>query len=225
MDTVLVLITPAPVERANQATALVASFLAGQNERTLRAYRNDLEGFYSFLRPGDVDEAARILLSRGHWEANALVLAYHTDMVTRKLHAATINRRLAAVCSLVKLTWTLRIVPWSLEVEDLKAQAYRDTRGPGRQGFLTSWKRRRAGQTGKPSGTAPSSVSFMTWPSAARKWCPWTWRTWTWKPGPSLFWARAGPRRSASSSRSRQRPLCPRGSAPGGRSRDLSSST
>jgi len=56
-------------------------------------------------------------------------------MVGRKLQAATVNRRLAAVRSLVKLARTLGMVPWSIEVENLKAQAYRDTRGPGRQGF------------------------------------------------------------------------------------------
>jgi integrase/recombinase XerC len=53
----------------------------------------------------------------------------------RKLQAATINRRLAAIRSLVKLSRTLGMVPWSLEVENLKVHAYRDTRGPGRQGF------------------------------------------------------------------------------------------
>lgn len=135
MDTALVPMTPAPVERANKAAALVASFLAGRNERTLRAYRNDLEDFRSYLKAGDVDEAARILLSRGHGEANALVLGYRADMVDRKLQSATVNRRLAAVRSLVKLARTLGMVPWSIEVENLKAQAYRDTRGPGRQGF------------------------------------------------------------------------------------------
>jgi integrase/recombinase XerC len=135
MDAALVPMTPAPVERTNKAAALVAAFLAGRNERTLRAYRNDLEDFRSYLKAGDVDEAARILLSRGHGEANALVLAYRADMVTRKLQAATVNRRLAAVRSLVKLARTLGMVPWSIEVENLKAQAYRDTRGPGRQGF------------------------------------------------------------------------------------------
>lgn len=135
MDTALVPTTAVPVERANKAAALVASFLAGRNERTLRAYRNDLEDFRSFLGAVDVDEAARIVLSRGHGEANALVLAYRADLVGRKLQAATINRRLSAIRSLVKLARTLGMVPWSLEVENLKTQAYRDTRGPGRHGF------------------------------------------------------------------------------------------
>lgn len=135
MEIALVRTTAAPPEQTNKSSVLVASFLAGRNERTLRAYRNDLEDFRSFLRAGDVDAAARTLLSRGHGEANALALAYRADLVARKLQAATVNRRLAAIRSLVKLARTLGMVPWSLEVENLKAQAYRDTRGPGRQGF------------------------------------------------------------------------------------------
>jgi integrase/recombinase XerC len=52
-------------------------------------------------------------------------------MTACRLQAATINRRLAALRSLVKLTNTLGLVSWTLAVENVKAQAYRDTRGPG----------------------------------------------------------------------------------------------
>ena len=135
MNNALVPMTSAPVVRANKSAALVVSFLAGRNERTLRAYRADLEDFRSFLKAEDAEEAARILLSQGHGEANALALAYRADLAGRKLQAATINRRLAAVRSLVKLARTLGMIPWSLEVGNLKSQSYRDTRGPGRQGF------------------------------------------------------------------------------------------
>lgn len=127
--------TSALASCANQTSALVAAFLGGRNERTLRAYRGDLEDFRRYLKAEDMDEAVRILLSRGHGGANALVLAYRVDMAERRLQAATINRRLAAVRSLVKLARTLGMVSWSIEVENLKAQTYRDTRGPGRQGF------------------------------------------------------------------------------------------
>ena len=56
-------------------------------------------------------------------------------MTDRGLQAATINRRLAALRSLVKLANTLGLVPWTLAVENVKTQAYRDTRGPGLDGF------------------------------------------------------------------------------------------
>jgi integrase/recombinase XerC len=41
---------------------------------------------------------------------------------------------LAALRSLVKLARTLGLVPWTLEVEGVKAEGYRDTKGPGAEG-------------------------------------------------------------------------------------------
>ena len=85
------------------ARRLVAAFLSGRNERTLRAYRQDLEDFRAFMNAETPEDAARLLLSRGHGEANAVALAYKNDLMERKLSAATVNRRLAALRSLVRL--------------------------------------------------------------------------------------------------------------------------
>jgi integrase/recombinase XerC len=114
---------------------LVNAFFAGRNARTVAAYRQDLECFRLFAGADTLTAAAERLLSQGQGEANALALAYKAELVERKLSAATINRRLAALRSLVKLARTLGIVPWTLEVQNVKAKAYRDTRGPGRRGF------------------------------------------------------------------------------------------
>ncbi len=53
----------------------------------------------------------------------------------RRPSANTINRRLTALRSLVKLGRTLGLVSFTLEVQSVKADPYRDTRGPGRAGF------------------------------------------------------------------------------------------
>ncbi len=53
----------------------------------------------------------------------------------RELAANTINPRLTALRSLVKLGRTLGVVSWTIEVQSVKADPYRDTRGPGRAGF------------------------------------------------------------------------------------------
>lgn len=129
-----------PVEPFD-ARELVGAFLAGRNAQTFAAYRADLEDFRGFLvrssrlaPSASADEAARLLLSRGHGAANGVALAYRADLLERAFAAATVNRRLAALRSVVKLAGTLGIVPWKLEVAAVEAQGYRDTRGPGADG-------------------------------------------------------------------------------------------
>jgi integrase/recombinase XerC len=55
-------------------------------------------------------------------------------MLERGLAPATVNRRLAAVRSLVALARTLGMVPWELSVAGVRSEAYRDTAGPGKRG-------------------------------------------------------------------------------------------
>jgi integrase/recombinase XerC len=116
-------------------TDLVQAFLRGRNQKTIEAYRRDLEDFRAFLGSPTIDDAAKILLSRGPGEANAVALAYKTHLIERGLQSATVNRRLAALRSLVKLARTLGLTVYTLQVENMKSQAYRDTRGPGKNGY------------------------------------------------------------------------------------------
>jgi integrase/recombinase XerC len=118
------------------AQRLYAAFLAGRSPPTLRAYRRDLADFAAFAGGGGPADAAGLLLARGQGGANALALAYRADLLARGLSPATVNRRLAALRSLVKLARTLGQVAWALDVEGVRAQGYRDTRGPGQDGFL-----------------------------------------------------------------------------------------
>ncbi len=114
---------------------LVAAFLSGKSARTIAAYRGDLEGFRLHVGVATMDEAAHALLGRGHGEANATALSYRAELLAAGLAPATINRRLAALRSLVTLARTMGLVPWELAVSNVASVAYRDTRGPGRDGF------------------------------------------------------------------------------------------
>jgi integrase/recombinase XerC len=116
------------------AEGLLAAFLSGRSECTRRAYSQDLDDFRQFLGMDKVSEAARFLLSRSHGNANAVALAWKTNLQERGLQSATINRRLAALRSLVQLARMLGIVAWTLQVKNVRAESYRDTRGPGRRG-------------------------------------------------------------------------------------------
>jgi integrase/recombinase XerC len=126
--------TPEALVKAEPADELLATFPSGRSDCTRRAYNQDLDDFRRFLGTNIVSEAAHLLLSRGHGNANSLALAWRANLQERRLQATTINRRLAALRSLVQLARTLGIVPWTLEVRNVRAESYRDTRGPGRRG-------------------------------------------------------------------------------------------
>jgi len=128
---------PALPQARMDASRLVEAFLRGRNERTINAYRRDLDDFAAFLQEPDRDAAARRLFAGTGGEANTLVLSYRDHLVERKLSPATVNRRLAAVRSMVKLARVLGLVAWSIEIPGLKAQTYRDTAGPGREAYLS----------------------------------------------------------------------------------------
>jgi integrase/recombinase XerC len=120
-----------PLAKDHPARRLVDAFLKGRNENTLRAYRKDLEDFARFTRTPGVEEATEKLLKLPPGRANELALAYRTDLVERKLQPSTVNRRLASLRAFVKLARMLGMVTWSIEVENLSSDPYRDTRGPG----------------------------------------------------------------------------------------------
>jgi integrase/recombinase XerC len=105
------------------------------NPNTLRTYQQALSDFATFAGAADGQQAARLLLLHGPGEANHLALAYRASMIERDLSAATINNRLAAVRSQVKLARTLGLVGWSLDVGNVKARSYRDTAGTGAAGY------------------------------------------------------------------------------------------
>lgn len=130
-----------PASDLGRVPELVARFLDRRKESTIQAYRQDLRDFQAFVAARNAEAAAAYLLAQGHGEANSLALAYQGDLSARGLAASTVNRRIAALRSLVKLARVLGLVPWSLEVENLSATAYRDTRGPGREGYLALLRR------------------------------------------------------------------------------------
>jgi integrase/recombinase XerC len=144
------IITPTPTQQTQQAlvtvspgklatiagpSRLVDVFLSGKSKTTLLAYRADLEAFSRFLGKSTIDEAADAFLGYGHGMANQVALSYRAQMLESGLAPATCNRRLAAVRSLVKLARVIGRVTWVLEIPAVRSEKYRDTKGPGLQGF------------------------------------------------------------------------------------------
>jgi len=129
------IIEGSPLVSATETSRLVSTFLSGRSQRTIDAYQRDLEDFRQYLGAVSVDAAARLLLASAHGTANATALDYRTHLLNRGLQPSTINRRLAALRSLVKLANTIGLVSWSISIPGVKSEKYRDTRGPGVDGF------------------------------------------------------------------------------------------
>lgn len=119
------------------AERLYRAFLESQTTNTRAAYAKDMEFFAAFLGEPSATSAMSRLLALSGGEGNALLLDYRTHMVDAKLAPSTINRRLSAIRSAAKLARTIGFSNWDPEVAGLKAQAYRDTTGPGLEGTRT----------------------------------------------------------------------------------------
>lgn len=129
------LMTPELVGERYMAAGLTETFLKSKSARTRAAYGQDLSDFASFLGVPDLTRATHRLVSAGLGEANGITLQYRSHMLERGLSPATVNRRLSALRALIQLARMLGLVRWTLEVPGVPAQALRDTRGPGLDGY------------------------------------------------------------------------------------------
>lgn len=123
---------------------LYAAFLSGRSPHTRDAYARDVATFATYLGESTPAAAMARLLALSSGEANGLVLDYRAHMTTAGLTPATINRRLSAIRSAVKLARTLGLTSWTPEIDGLKVQAYRDTIGPGVDGTRAMLARARS---------------------------------------------------------------------------------
>jgi integrase/recombinase XerC len=125
----------APTLSEETAGDLLAAFLSGRKGSTLKTYIQGLQDFAGFLCCADPIGAVQKFLSSSPGNANALALSYRADMMNRGLSSATVNVRLAALRSVVKMARTLGMLTWTLEVAGLRHEPYRDTKGTGRDGY------------------------------------------------------------------------------------------
>jgi integrase/recombinase XerC len=122
----------APLDRT-ATQKQIALFLENASETTRVAYAHDLDDYARYADAPTAHEAIAALLASGHGLANARALAYRNALRKRRLAAATINRRLAALRSCVRLARLIGMIAWTIDVPGL-FEAYRDTKGPGVDG-------------------------------------------------------------------------------------------
>lgn len=115
---------------------LIASFLQARGVRTRRIYAQDLDHFAKHLGRTSPAEAIASLLVMPQGEAHAVVSRYRDDMSAHGYAPATVNRRIATLRSIVTTAQTFGLVPWALKIKGVRSKRFRDTRGPGKEGFL-----------------------------------------------------------------------------------------
>ena len=129
MNTALMEAPPVSIEAS--PPDLLASFFGKYGPRTREAYLAGLRDFARHLGAPDVPTAARWLLACSHGQANHAALRYQTALKARGLAPATVNLRLTAVRALVALAQRLGTIPWSISLDSLPVERYRETAGPG----------------------------------------------------------------------------------------------
>ena len=130
-------------ERAPDAHRLIERWMEGRSPNTVRAYGRDLAHFSTWRGTANVGEAITALIGGSMGEANELIHQYRGVMLDAGLAPATVNRRLSALRSIVQLGRSFGMVPWTVEVDGVRSEAYRDTAGPGLDG-VTAVKRQAA---------------------------------------------------------------------------------
>lgn len=117
---------------------ILAELLADKRSpETRRAYAKDLKDFFAHVASSDPSPTLiRQFLELERFTAISLVLQYKAGLIDRGLKEATVNRRLAAVKSLVAYAQKIGRCTWSLqEISGEKIKQYRDTSGVGTDHF------------------------------------------------------------------------------------------
>jgi hypothetical protein len=125
---------PTALALQDAVPGLVELWLQSQTPNTRRAYQVSVQDFAKSI--GAEQDTAVMMLLAGRGPANALALAYRIDLGRRGKANSTVNLRLSALRSLVAHARSLDLVDWALEIKGVAQKQYRDTRGPGRAGFM-----------------------------------------------------------------------------------------
>lgn len=129
--------TPTLLELAGDSDVLAELVADKRSLNTRHAYSKDWKDFFQFIAASDPKpELVTEFLQLERFRAVALVLKYKAHLIERGLKEATINRRLAAIKSLVSFARKLGQCDYTLEdVKSEKVRPYRDTTGISKEAY------------------------------------------------------------------------------------------
>ena len=152
-----------PVSPSTDWERVLTDWLATKRSpHTRRVYRRDIENFLS-----DIGTELGKFLTLDRHKAFELVSRYKGELVTKGLKSATINRRLAAIKSLVSFSYNCGHCEFMLEaVKGEKLCAYRDTTGIDPEAF-----KRVLGGIDRTSlkGIRDYALMMLLWSNALRR--------------------------------------------------------
>jgi integrase/recombinase XerC len=161
MSTSLTVIAPPGGEittRLIDPQRLIERWQAGRSAETLRAYQGSLEHFAQWANQPGPGAAVTWFFQLDQGEAHEQAHAYRAHMIDAGLAAATINARLSALRSITTLAYGFGYVRWHLQLDGVRAEKYRDTRGPEPDDVIRLLELA-AGQEHKP--TAARDVAML----------------------------------------------------------------
>jgi integrase/recombinase XerC len=122
----------APAKRVVTPGEVLADFKSTFNDATIKAYEGDVKRFAEFLNVAPWENAAMQFLECDPGLAHMLVARWVRTMKDEGLSSSTINRRLTAIRSLLRVARMRRVIDWGIDTKDLKVlhEKTRDTSGP-----------------------------------------------------------------------------------------------
>ena len=133
-----------------------------RSNHTQRVYRRDIANFLA-----DIDMALGKFLTLDRHKAFELVSRYKGELITKGLKSATINRRLAAIKSLVAYAYNCGHCDFMLEsVKSEKLCSYRDTTGIDPEAFKRVLS---AIDRGTLKGIRDHALLILLWSNALRR--------------------------------------------------------
>ncbi len=149
---------------------LISQLLADKrSQNTKAAYERDLRDFFEVVAnaPKPSPQLVAEFLSLDRFAAVALVLKYKAYLLQKGLKPATINRRLAAIKSLIKFARKVGKCSYSLEdIEGERNQSYRDTTGIDINAFKRVLKQC---DRSTPKGKRDYAILHLLWSNALRR--------------------------------------------------------
>lgn len=124
-------INPPLTDNSIGSEQVVTLFLSSRSSSTNKAYSKDLYALAVFLGDTSAMGAGAWLLRSTSADVNLVVATWQRHMLSSGLSAATVNRRIAAVRSLLALGRALGATASEIRLGDLRTCPTRDTRGPG----------------------------------------------------------------------------------------------